>query len=298
MTWVPAASIVRQLGGRPNARGGTCFCPAHENTRTPALSVTETQDGLVLVHCFTGCDQMAVIDALRKRHLWPEGEVVAHPSAPHRLTTKPDGLNKDERYRRQSAREIWDAALPIARSLGERHLREARGITGTLPECLRFAPKLKHPTGYSGPAIVARIRAGLGEFTAIQRIFIAPDGGKSPLEPRKLTLGPMLDGAVDLHEPDDVLGIAEGVETALAARQMFRVPVWACLGAQRLGKLRIPRQVKQVWIFADNGAVGIREARRAADIYDEKGFKVIVRPPDQPHQDMNDWLLAGVKGAA
>lgn len=294
-----AAEIARGLGAKWRGRSSTmCFCPAHENTRTEALSVSETTDGLPLVHCFAGCPQLAVIDALRKRGLWPEGEVAYHPSHPNRLTIKADGLSADERQRRRAAREIWDAALPIARSLGERHLREVRGLTGALPECLRFAPKLKHPTGYSAPAIVARIRTGLGEFTAIQRIFIAPDGGRSALEPRKLTLGPMLNGAVDLHPPRDVLGIAEGIETALAARQMFRIPTWACLGAHRLGKVRIPDGVDQVWIFADNGAVGRREAYNAADIYEGKGLSVIVRPPDGDYADHNDWLLADAGRAA
>lgn len=294
-----AAEIARGLGGKWRGRSSTmCFCPAHDNTRTEALSISETTDGLPLVHCFSGCPQLAVIDALRKRGLWPEGEVAYHPSHPNRLTIRPDGLKADERQRRRAAREIWDAALPIARSLGERHLREVRGILGPLPECLRFAPRIKHPTGYTAPAIVARVRTGLGEFTAIQRIFIEPDGGRSKLEPRKLTLGPMLDGAVDLHEPRGMLGIAEGIETALAARQMFRIPTWACLGAQRLGRLVVPRGITDIVIFADNGDVGRREAYRAAEIYEGKGLTVIVRPPDGDYPDHNDWLLAGAGRAA
>jgi hypothetical protein len=47
-------------------------CPAHEDG-SPSLSLTE-RDGRVLVHCHAGCEQTAVIDALRARGLWPERE--------------------------------------------------------------------------------------------------------------------------------------------------------------------------------------------------------------------------------
>lgn len=47
---------------------GNVHCPAHEDT-TPSLSVTE-RDGRTLVHCFAGCAQEDVLEALRQRGLW------------------------------------------------------------------------------------------------------------------------------------------------------------------------------------------------------------------------------------
>jgi hypothetical protein len=50
---------VRRTGpGRWSAR-----CPAHED-RAPSLSIRETDDGRVLLHCFGGCQTEAVIGAL------------------------------------------------------------------------------------------------------------------------------------------------------------------------------------------------------------------------------------------
>lgn len=58
--------------GRPNcpcARPrGRLHCPAHDDQH-PDLSVDE-QEGRVLVFCFAGCKQEAVIEALRGRGLW------------------------------------------------------------------------------------------------------------------------------------------------------------------------------------------------------------------------------------
>lgn len=60
---------VKQTGkGRYLAR-----CPAHED-RSPSLSVRETDDGRVLVHCFAGCGAAAVMESvgLSLRDLMPE----------------------------------------------------------------------------------------------------------------------------------------------------------------------------------------------------------------------------------
>jgi hypothetical protein len=53
---------VRRTGpGRWSAR-----CPAHED-RAPSLSILQTDDGRVLLHCFGGCQTEAVIGALGLR---------------------------------------------------------------------------------------------------------------------------------------------------------------------------------------------------------------------------------------
>lgn len=49
---------------------GNVHCPAHSDSK-PSLSVAEDA-GKVLVHCYAGCAQEAVIAALRKLGLWPE----------------------------------------------------------------------------------------------------------------------------------------------------------------------------------------------------------------------------------
>src|SRR5262249_10331976 len=54
-----------------DGRNGLARCPAHDD-RTPSLSVSDGNDGKVLVHCHAGCSQDAVIVALQDRGLWPD----------------------------------------------------------------------------------------------------------------------------------------------------------------------------------------------------------------------------------
>ena len=64
-----AASIAARLHGRKSGSGWIAKCPAHDD-RDPSLSLRDVQ-GKVLVHCHAGCDQNAVVAALKSRRLWP-----------------------------------------------------------------------------------------------------------------------------------------------------------------------------------------------------------------------------------
>ena len=64
-------------------------------------------------------------------------------------------------------------------------------------------------------------------------------------------------GAIRLFQPvDGVLGIAEGIETALAAHCLTGLPVWATCTADALARVVIPQAVQKVVIFADNDHSG------------------------------------------
>lgn len=282
--WISAPGIVSRLGGKWRGHTGMCRCPAHED-KSPSLSVSQTRDGRVLVHCFTGCPQASVIAALRDLGLW-HGEAAEDASYPGRLTSAADGArSRDDRERRQSARDVWDQARPIAGTVAEQYLRN-RGIRMPLGDQLRFHPAMKHgPSKQTFPAMLARISDERG-FCAMQRTWIAPDAmAKAPVKPAKMTLGPMDGGAVRLLPAGPRLGLAEGIETAFSAAQIYSIPVWACLSANRLGKINIPETVELLMIFADNGEVGRREAWNAAEEYERRGLRVEIITPDAHFAD-------------
>ena len=67
-----AETIAKAFGGRKTGSGWSARCPAHDD-RTPSLSLRDSGDGKVLVHCHAGCTQGSVITVLKQRGLWPNG---------------------------------------------------------------------------------------------------------------------------------------------------------------------------------------------------------------------------------
>ena len=59
-----AASIAAALGGSKAGRGFICLCPSHAD-RSPSLSIRDGDDGRLLVHCFSGCDPLDILAAIR-----------------------------------------------------------------------------------------------------------------------------------------------------------------------------------------------------------------------------------------
>jgi len=68
-------------------------CPAHED-RNPSLSISEGDDGQMLLHCFGGCSTEAVLDALglTKKDLFPDSSVQVPRQLPR--STAPTEKNK------------------------------------------------------------------------------------------------------------------------------------------------------------------------------------------------------------
>jgi putative DNA primase/helicase len=99
-------------------------------------------------------------------------------------------------------------------------------------------------------------------------------------------------GAVQLAPPcDGELGLAEGFENALSATQMFGVPCWATLSANRLSAIDLPSSVRRVHLFADNddGGASRRNIKLAKQRYSNRLLHVRTWwPPDG--QDWNDVL--------
>jgi putative DNA primase/helicase len=136
------------------------------------------------------------------------------------------------------------------------------------------------------PAVIAPILGPDGSLQSVQRIYCAE------LEPRKKIL-PAVDtisgAAVRLFEAGDELGLSEGLENALAARQMFGIPVWATLSDNGLKTFQPPPGVAGIHIYGDNDAnyVGQEAAFALARRLSRNRFPVEVHiPPDIG----TDWL--------
>ncbi|MFX8168540.1 toprim domain-containing protein, partial [Acinetobacter baumannii] len=100
------------------------------------------------------------------------------------------------------------------------------------------------------------------------------------------------------------LGVAEGVETALASWVFSSVPTWALRSTSGMRGFVIPSWVTKLTIFADNDmpdAMGKRagfDAAHALAARDDVvarvrqgSLKVLVRAPSKPGTDIADLLL-------
>jgi hypothetical protein len=287
-----AEEIAEALRGRKTGGSWTAQCPAHDD-RTPSLSIRDSVDDKVLVHCHAGCDQRDVIAALKEQGLWAEYGPRSVSQAARRMPLKRE---QDQNNARRSAAAfaIWQSAKPAQGTPVETYLA-SRGILPPPPDSLRFHAGLTHPSGGIWPAMVALVTDGAdGTPIAIHRTFLTADGsGKAPIEPQKMMLGPCRGGAVRLAHPGDVLMIGEGIETCLAAMQASRHASWAALSTSGLRSLNLPKDVRDVIVLADGDEAGEAAARDCALRWQDEGRRVRIARPLQG-MDFNDMLKGRV----
>jgi putative DNA primase/helicase len=287
-----AAEIARALVGRRSGTGFTARCPAHDDN-TPSLSIADSADGKVLVHCHAGCSQEAVIAALRARNLWYDA---SRPATSQRFGRRGHpacrDVSSDDQRRRDFALEIWAKSIPIEGTTAEAYLR-GRGITMSLPPTLRFHERLPHiPSNSLWPAMLALITDGeTGEPIGIHRTYLTHDGiGKAPVTPSKMMLGRALGGAVRLADAVDSVMVGEGIETALSAMQATGVPAWAALSANGIRSLTVPPGIETLTLLADGDPTGEHAAASAARRLKSAVRTVrVARAP--PGCDFNDILM-------
>jgi hypothetical protein len=279
-----AATIARALGGKSTSIGFMCRCPvpSHGNgkgDRNPSLLVKDG-DRAPLFKCFAGCDVRDVLAELRARGLLDGAGI---PAACARRLPEPAPQHIPD----PDAIALWGSAAPAGGSIVERYLR-ARGITIELPPSLRCGGGC-YLDRFELPAMVAAVQAPDRRTIAVQTTLIDPRGDRKAQVrlPRKTT-GALRAGAVRLGPAGDVLGLAEGVETALSAMQITGVPVWACLGSFRMCRVAVPDAVQELHLFGDNDDPGRDAVERAAHAHRHRRV-VIHFPPDQC-PDWNDVL--------
>lgn len=279
-----ARELAARLGLRRSAGGWTGRCPACGYKTGLRLS---EKAGRALWWCASCQDQAAVTAAIAGGEVAP---VPAEPAAPGG-----DTLDKQA-----AALRLWDAALPRQGTPVEAYL--ARRLPGADLAALRdvaFLPQAKHPAGARHPCMVALLRNVRGQPVAVHRTFLAPGGaGKAKLDPAKMTLGPVRGAAVRLHAVADRLVIAEGIESALAAAHLLRLPAWAAVSAGNLrDSLALPPSVREVTIAADHDPPGLAAAQAAAARWKAEGRAVRIAKPHRPAADFADLLAERARHA-
>jgi putative DNA primase/helicase len=192
---------------------------------------------------------------------------------------------------RRLQRALEDADAP---NIVRDYLR-SRGLQ-TGPELLRGhrrLPYIDDEGKFIGayPAMVAPVVGSDGSLQSVHRTYL----GSCP-SPRKKLMKPVdsvRGAAVRLFQPTNHLGVAEGIETAIAAHELFGTPTWALLSANGLETCTPPPGVRTLTIFGDNDAnfAGHKAAYRLAHRLADQ-LEIRVRIPPRPGTDWLDVLNA------
>lgn len=134
---------------------------------------------------------------------------------------------------------------------------------GALPEAFTKDLRAKSGLKYRNAAgvlsrwdgMIAAVRDLKGNLVCVHRTFLSK-GKKAPVDTPKMLMSVGQDQtvagcAVHLGEPDTVLCLAEGIETAASVVIGTGYPCWSCVSANGLKAVRLPEKVKLVFIFED-----------------------------------------------
>ena len=201
----------------------------------------------------------------------------------------------DDQANRMAMRAVWEATEPpsehspvglyqknrLGRLWPSKSLREARG--------LRYGTATMHP------AMVARISDPNDRGVNMHLTFLTEDGRKADIEPaKKVMKGTLPDGcAIRLWPAAEIMGIAEGIESAMSAAILYKMPVWAAINSTMLAKWVPPDEAKEIYIFGDNDGNFAGQAKSYAlahRLVAQFGRQVRVEIPYEPGVDWNDIL--------
>lgn len=208
----------------------------------------------------------------------------------------------------EAARRIartWAECVPLVPGDPVTLYLNRRGFGGVwpLPACLRLHRGLTywHEGEKLGvfPAIVAPVIAPGGRVVALHRTYLSADGRKADVPTaRKLTAtaGPLAGACIPLHKPQrGVIGIAEGIETALGAWCLSALPVVAGYSAGNVSSWHWPAGVQRLVIFADNDQAGREAADKLRAQAVDAGVLAKVMTPTEDGADWADvWASRGV----
>jgi hypothetical protein len=192
---------------------------------------------------------------------------------------------------------VWAQALPPLdpRAGPLQAYLDRRGLDPEIldPGAVRFHPALAYwQDGQrlgTYPAMLARVSAADGSLVTLHRTYLTEAGDKAPVPaPKKLMACPagrrLGGGAIRLLASGPVLGLAEGIETALAAHLATGMPVWSALSAALLARFEPPAGVRRVVIWADRDRSGTGQAAagRLREWLLSQGLPVVTHLPAGP----------------
>ncbi|MCP4570559.1 MAG: hypothetical protein GY841_23490 [FCB group bacterium] len=218
-------------------------------------------------------------------------------------TPKKQWTKRDSRIALQ---DVWNSTKsltgsdPVSKYLHSREIMLNPDNVRFHPACYDYESRSRYP------AMIARVHNTEGKPVSIHRTYLAwNEPRKADIDsPKKLMTGTekLTGAAIRLLKPGgmfkpDTIGVAEGIETALACASMFFIATWACISTSVLKNFVPPKGIRKVIVFGDNdlNLAGQEAARVLANTLNEKDYIVNVSIPDFPG-DWADVLMRKCRG--
>lgn len=233
-------------------------------------------DGIELVRKCLGVDYQHTMRCI--------SDVVGHiDHHPRRIRFR----NDVEKNRRRLI-QLWESsqsltgADPVSKYLRGRGLLMAVRDVLFCPECYEAE------TETTMPAMVAKVRNPQGKPVSIHRTYLNGTGKAAINSPKKLMprTEPLAGAAIRLFHAEETVGVAEGIETAIAAMQLTGVPTWATVSSTMLEAFQPPEGIREIIIFGDcdSNYTGQAAAYKLAKRLYARDYIVDVEIPDR-----DDW---------
>jgi hypothetical protein len=306
--------VARLLSGQVTGRNSIAIpTPGHSrHDRGTTITFDAAAPGGFLVHSFNGGDPIEIKDMVRAAlglEAWQPGDERNRRIHPDRIKAweravdaeaEDERRTEDDLIRIRRAQEIWDEAGDPRGTPAQQYLREHRKLDlgdDLAGKVLRFHPRCPWRDENTGrtlflPAMIVAFRSMDDDtLTAIHRIALNPDGTKVG----RRMLGVVHRAAVKLDPAVAELAVAEGVETAMAARQLgIGVPVWALGSVGAISFFPVIDRVKRLHVLAEAGDASEQAIHICGRRWKEAGRRVFIRKP-HGFSDFNDQLMAIVQ---
>jgi len=230
---------------------------------------------------------------------------------------------KDVADKQSRIKALALTSIPARQSDEVKMYLRSRGLKGNLdnlPEDLRYNDKVYYPASYRKQAKGCYYGAMLGLYKdcndgnlTLHRTYL-DKGKKAPEDKTKLIMSPPADirgGYIHLDAPlifkgeDDelmaMIGLSEGIETALAVREATGMAMRACYSSTLLSQttpiivpgVKVENTIVAIWVDKDVSGDGQKHAGILADKLTELGYIVEVYTPDYEvpaGKSSIDWL--------
>jgi len=244
-------------------------------------SACGANDGFKLAEIVTGKSFKQIADEI--------SDILGQPTSGVKKVDSQSEVN------RQAIKRIWEASCrPSKGGPVSKYMERRFGLNWASHALREFIGK-KHNL------MVSKIVGPDDKAHNVHLTYLDNDGNRAKIEiTKRIMSGQVPQGSsVRLAPADYHMGVAEGIETAIAASVIHRIPVWSALNAHNLAKWVPPAIAKRITIFGDNDASFTGHAAAyslARRLRLQHKLEVEVLIPETVGQDWADVLAVAAKG--